>query len=151
MRPTRLYRLYLSFAENRSVVNAERSPFCFLPASELLVADSCTSACSPPSTSLTSLGLLPYYTLFSSLFNHPTSSCILLLIPSFSSSCRSDTLLCSTDRLVMANAPAAMSKQAATRDIKAQNKKRNLEFRAQHGLVVAFFLLILYAGAPEAG
>jgi len=51
----------------------------------------------------------------------------------------------------MANAPAAMSKQAATRDIKAQNKKRNLEFRAQHGLVVAFFLLILYAGAPEAG
>lgn len=150
MRPTRLYRLYLSFAENRSVINAERSPFYFLPASELLVGGTCTSACSPPSTSLTSLTLLPYYlTTLSSLL----CSIILLLflIPSFSSSCRSDTLLCSTDRLVMANAPAAMSKQAATRDIKAQNKKRNLEFRAQHGLVVAFFLLILYAGAPEAG
>lgn len=61
MRPTRLYRLYLSFAENRSVVNAERSPFYFLPASELLVGGTCTFACSPPSTSLTSLTLLPYY------------------------------------------------------------------------------------------
>lgn len=147
MRPTRLYRLYLSFAENRSVINAERSPFYFLPASELLVGGTCTSACSPPSTSLT---LLPYYlTTLSSLLC--STILLLFLIPSFSSSCRSDTLLCSTDRLVMANAPAAMSKQAATRDIKAQNKKRNLEFRAQHGLVVAFFLLILYAGAPEAG
>lgn len=150
MRPTRLYRLYLSFAENRSVINAERSPFYFLPASELLVGGTCTSACSPPSTSLTSLTLLPYYlTTLSSLLC--STILLLFLIPSFSSSCRSDTLLCSTDRLVMANAPAAMSKQAATRDIKAQNKKRNLEFRAQHGLVVAFFLLILYAGAPEAG
>lgn len=92
----------------------------------------------------------PYYlTTLSSLLC--STILLLFLIPSFSSSCRSDTLLCSTDRLVMANAPAAMSKQAATRDIKAQNKKRNLEFRAQHGLVVAFFLLILYAGAPEAG
>lgn len=150
MRPTRLYRLYLSFAENRSVINAERSPFYFLPASELLVGGTCTSACSPPFTSLTSLTLLPYYlTTLSSLLC--STILLLFLIPSFSSSCRSDTLLCSTDRLVMANAPAAMSKQAATRDIKAQNKKRNLEFRAQHGLVVAFFLLILYAGAPEAG
>lgn len=52
---------------------------------------------------------------------------------------------------VMEGAPATTSKQAATQDIKAQNKKRSLEFRAQHGLVVAFFLLILYANSPEGG
>ena len=44
----------------------------------------------------------------------------------------------------MDGAKAKASKEAATQDIKAQNKKRQLEFRAQHGLVVAFFLLILY-------
>ncbi|GIZ36997.1 hypothetical protein CKM354_000046100 [Cercospora kikuchii] len=43
----------------------------------------------------------------------------------------------------MDGAKAKASKEAATQDIKAQNKKRQLEFRAQHGLVVAFFLLIL--------
>lgn len=45
----------------------------------------------------------------------------------------------------MEGAAAKTSKQSATQDVKAQNKKRNLEFRAQHGLVVAFFVLILYA------
>lgn len=44
----------------------------------------------------------------------------------------------------MDGAKAKASKEAVTQDIKAQNKKRQLEFRAQHGLVVAFFLLILY-------
>ncbi|KAI5367709.1 Putative Type I phosphodiesterase/nucleotide pyrophosphatase/phosphate transferase [Septoria linicola] len=43
----------------------------------------------------------------------------------------------------MEGAAAKTPKQSASQDVKAQNKKRNLEFRAQHGLVVAFFVLIL--------
>lgn len=33
----------------------------------------------------------------------------------------------------------------ASADLKARNKRLSLNFRVQHGIVVAFFLLILYA------
>jgi phosphatidylinositol glycan class O len=41
---------------------------------------------------------------------------------------------------------AAAPKGKAPRDVKAEDKRLAVQFKAQHGLIVAFFVLILYAG-----
>jgi hypothetical protein len=41
--------------------------------------------------------------------------------------------------------PSAAPKGVAPRDVKAEDKRLAVQFKAQHGLIVAFFILILYA------
>jgi phosphatidylinositol glycan class O len=42
--------------------------------------------------------------------------------------------------------PNAAPQGKAPRDVKAEDKRLAVQFKAQHGLIVAFFILILYAG-----
>lgn len=39
--------------------------------------------------------------------------------------------------------------KSAAEDLKTQNQRASVQFRTQHGLVVAFFLLLLYVRIPE--